>query len=250
MAGFQTHMGVSTVLGVGYAAAGHLQLQLPLPACLLAGGLCSLSGMLPDLDSDSGVPIRETTSFAAAVTPLLMLDRYRQLGLSAESIVLASGLTYIIIRFGVGEILKRYTVHRGMWHSLPAVAIAGLLAFLVCCGQDMELRLYKTAAVLFGYSSHLLLDELYSLHWRRGRLRLKRSFGSALKLWGNSLWGNISTYGKLALLVTLTLNDLGMIEDGRLDIPRTARASSTRPESQQTSGTLRMTKDEQKTKYR
>jgi membrane-bound metal-dependent hydrolase YbcI (DUF457 family) len=229
VAGFTTHIGSSTLLGIGYAAAGHLQYELPLPTCLLAGGLCSLGGILPDVDSDSGVPVRETLAFASAVTPLLVFERFRQMGLSNDSIVLACGLTYIIIRFGVGGLLKQYTVHRGMWHSLPAAAIAGLLVFLVSFGQDMEIRLFKTGAMLLGYVSHLLLDELYSLDMRKGVPRLKRSAGTALKLWGSSTWGNVSAYGKLVVLVGLVLNELGVIGEKPFHLPRTARTPQTAP---------------------
>ena len=64
-----------------------------------------------------------------------------------------------------------------MFHSLPAALIAGELAFLLASGDDVRLRIYKAGAVVLGYVSHLVLDELYSLEWYRGRLRLKRSFG-------------------------------------------------------------------------
>jgi membrane-bound metal-dependent hydrolase YbcI (DUF457 family) len=225
VAGFSTHIGTSTLLGIGYAAVGHLQYQLPLPSCLLAGGLCSLGGMLPDVDSDSGVAVRETLAFASAVTPLLVFERFRQLGLSNDSIILACGLTYLIIRFGLGGLLKQYTVHRGMWHSLPAVAIAGLVVFLLASGQDLTIRLYKTGGMLLGYTSHLLLDELYSFDMRKGYPRLKRSSGTALKLWGTSVWGNVSAYGKLALLVALVLNEFGFIGDRPLPLQRTAGTS-------------------------
>lgn len=229
MAGFSTHLGASTLLGIGYASAGHLQYELSLPACLLAGGLCSLGGILPDVDSDSGVPVRETLAFASAVTPLLVFERFRQLGLSNDSIVLACGLTYIIIRFGLGGLLKQYTVHRGMWHSVPAVAIAGLVVFLIGSGQGMEIRLYKTGAMLVGYTSHLMLDELYSFEMRKGLPRLKRSSGTALKLWGKSAWGNVSAYGKLVLLLALVLNEFGIIGERPLEIQRTARTSQPAP---------------------
>jgi membrane-bound metal-dependent hydrolase YbcI (DUF457 family) len=212
MAGFKTHITTSTILGIGYGAAGHLAYGVPLETATLAAGLCSLSGMLPDLDSDSGVPLRESMAFAAAVVPMLMLDRFQQLKLPVESIVLAGGLIYLIIRFGLAALLKRYTVHRGMWHSVPAAVIAGLLAFLICSCQSFELRLFKTSAVVIGYVSHLLLDELYSIEWYRGRLRRKRSFGTALKLWSNSWWANISTYGKLVLLLVLVTGDPVMMK--------------------------------------
>jgi membrane-bound metal-dependent hydrolase YbcI (DUF457 family) len=184
--------------------------------------------MLPDLDSDSGVPIRETMAFTAAVVPMLMLDRFQQLRMSDESIVLAGGLVYLTIRFGLGKVLKRFTVHRGMWHSLPAVAIAGLLAFLICACDDVQLRLFNTGAVMLGYTSHLVLDELYSISWHRGRLRFKKSFGSALKLWSKSPWANISTYAKLAMLAALATGDPVLMERWRPpqdNVPRTANSS-------------------------
>lgn len=228
MAGFKTHVSFSTLLGAGYGAAAHLGHDVALPSCVLAGGLCSLSGMLPDLDSDSGVPVRETMAFTAAVVPMLMLDRFHQLRMSNESIVLAGGVVYFAIRFGVGWILKRFTVHRGMWHSLPAVAIAGLLAFLICACDDVPLRLFNTGAVMLGYASHLVLDELYSIQWRRGRLRIKKSFGSALKLWSKSPWATISTYAKLAMLAALATGDPVLMQrwgPPRHHVPRTADSS-------------------------
>ncbi|MEX0818429.1 MAG: metal-dependent hydrolase, partial [Pirellulaceae bacterium] len=188
MADFKTHITTSTVIGIGYGAAGYLALEAPLPTCVLSAGLCSVSGMLPDLDSDSGVPVRETMSLAAAVVPMLMMDRFSHFGWSHETMVTAGMVMYIAIRFGVASIFKKYTVHRGMWHSIPAAAIVGLLAFLVCSCDDMTLRLYKTVAVVIGFLSHLMLDELWSIDVRRGRLYFKKSFGTAMKFYSGSMW--------------------------------------------------------------
>ncbi|MBN1908511.1 MAG: metal-dependent hydrolase, partial [Pirellulales bacterium] len=66
MADFKTHISTSGLLGVGYGAAAFVWFDVPWPTCVLAGGLCGVSGMLPDLDSDSGVPRRESVAFAAA----------------------------------------------------------------------------------------------------------------------------------------------------------------------------------------
>jgi len=214
MAGFKTHITTSTVAGVGYGAAAHLLFEVPPSSCMLAAGLCSVSGMLPDLDSDSGVPIRETMAFAAAVVPMLMLDRFVHMGLNRESIVLAGALVYIIIRFGVSELLKRYTVHRGMWHSVPAALIAFLLAFVICSSELMWPRFFKAGAVLLGYVTHLVLDEIYSIEWGKLGPRTKKSFGTALKFWGKSLWGNVSTYAKLILILALAVGDPLLMELG------------------------------------
>lgn len=232
MANFKTHVTVSTLTGVCYAGAGSIA-GLPLSTCMVAGGVCGVAGMLPDLDSDNGIPLRELVSFSAAVAPLLMMDRFQHLRLSHESMVLAGGLIYIVIRFGIVEIFKRYTVHRGMWHSLPAAATVGLLVFLACSCQDLSIRLFKASAGTLGFLSHLLLDELYSLEMRRGRLRIKKSFGTAFKLWGKSNWANVSTYAKLVVVAAMVAGDpyvlqweasrgAGRIANHRHDTPDTS----------------------------
>ena len=71
MAGFKTHITTSTVLGIAYGTTAAVAYDVPPPACALAAGLCGVSGMLPDLDSGPGVPLRESVSFAAAVVPML-----------------------------------------------------------------------------------------------------------------------------------------------------------------------------------
>jgi hypothetical protein len=207
MAGFRTHITLSTLLGTGYAAAGYAN-EVPLSSCLVAGGLCSLAGMLPDLDSDSGVPVREVTALTAALVPALMIPRFVQLGMDRDQFVLATAILYLAVRFGFGGLFKGYTVHRGMWHSLPAAAIAGLVTFLLVSGVELPIRLFKSGAVVLGFLSHLVLDELSSVQVRRGRLRIKHSLGTAIKLWTtHSLWANVSTYGKLAALVALVFGD-------------------------------------------
>jgi hypothetical protein len=217
-------MGVSTAAGVLYAIAGY-QSGMPLTTCLLAGGLCSVSGMLPDLDSESGRPLREATTLAAAVVPMLMVDRFRRMGLNDESMVLAAALVYIAIRFVMAEVFRRYTVHRGMWHSVPAAAIVGMVSFLVMSSEDISLRLFKTMAVVLGFVSHLILDEIWSVDFRNGKYQFKTSFGTALKLWGNSSWANYATYFKVAILAFLVYQDHGFMAKFGIhdpDVPHTA----------------------------
>jgi len=206
MAGFQTHITVSTITGVAYGAWGW-QCGAPVETCVLAGGLCSVAGMLPDLDSDSGRPVQEMSCFAAAVIPMLMLQRFKDFGWSHEMMVLAAAAIYAAVRFGVAEIFKRYTVHRGMWHSIPACLACGLIAFLLVAGQDLAPRAFKAAAVSLGFLTHLVLDEIWSLRLARGRLGIKKSFGTALKFWGGNGYANFSVYAKLAALALLAVGD-------------------------------------------
>ncbi len=172
---------------------------------MVAGALCSVAGMLPDLDHNSGIPLREMLSFVSVLVPMLMLRRFESLGWTPETMVFASGVLYVFIRFGVGHVFRQYTTHRGMWHSIPAALIAGMITFLICLSPDLDARLFKSWAVVLGFVSHLALDELYSVDFR-GR-RLKRSSGTALKFWGKKAWPNYTTYGKLAFLVLLIFSD-------------------------------------------
>ncbi len=206
MANFRTHITVSTVAGVGYGSVAYALYDLPAPVCMLAGGLCGVSGMLPDLDSGPGKPLRESLAFAAAVVSTMLADRFQNFGWTMDAVILAGAIVYLAIRFGVAELLKRYTVHRGMFHSIPAAIVFGEIAYLLASG-DLAIRLYKAGAVVLGYLIHLMLDEVYSIEYVRGRMQTKKSFGSALKLFGGKLWPNVSAYGKLALFTFLAMKD-------------------------------------------
>ncbi len=91
------------------------------------------------------------------------------------------------------------------------------LAFLICSSENIPLRYYKAGGVMAGFLSHLLLDELYSIEWARGRLRLKKSFGTAVKFWGSSTPANLVTYAMLAIVAAAILGEPMLME--RLGVP-------------------------------
>lgn len=209
MAGFKTHLTVSTIMGLGYGGAAYWFYDVAPPTCVLAGGLCAVSGMLPDVDSDSGRPLRESIAFAAAVVPMMLVDRLSKFNLATETIVLTGAFAYLIIRFGISAFVRKVTVHRGMFHSLPAAVIFGEIAFLLTSGEDVNLRYYKAGGVVLGYVSHLLLDEIYSIQMHRGRLRLKSSFGTGIKVFGHQFLPNLVTYALLALFTMIAIKEPG-----------------------------------------
>ncbi len=208
MAGFHTHITVSTAVGVGYAFVGGTYFQLPLSTCAIAGGLCSICGIMPDLDSDHAVPARETLSFLAAVAPMLLFYRFHYEGLPTENILLFGAPLYLLIRFGFGQMLK-VSVHRGMFHSIPAAVIAGLIAYVMCDTGMSFGRSFKGVAATIGYLTHLVLDEIWAVEISGARLRLKKSFGTAMKLLGNSGPANSATWALLAGMSLFAANDQG-----------------------------------------
>ena len=215
LAGFKTHITTSSVLGVAYGGAGALWMQgpqgeVPIATCVLGAGLCSIGGMLPDLDSDTGVPLRETVAFIAATVPLLLMDRFSQMGFSSEAMVAAGVVAYLVIRFGLLAVLKKFTVHRGMFHSLPAAMIAAEIGFLLCSGETLTQRYYKGGGLLLGFMSHLILDEIWSVDFKQARL--KSSFGTATKFWGSSRLANVGVYIVVIMLSLIVWKDPGFVD--------------------------------------
>ena len=197
MAAFREHIIFSTVLGVGYAV-GLKWLGYEAPHALLAGSLCGLSGMLPDLDSDSGKPVREMFGFLAAACSIITFHRMGQGDLELR--MLLSGLMYFFIRFGFSYIFKQVTVHRGMCHSLPAALIAGLTTYLMFGHLEHRGALAMAGGVLIGFLSHLLLDEIYAVDFRGLRPKLNQFAGSALKFTSKSTAATIVCWMLVLLL--------------------------------------------------
>ncbi|QDV74728.1 metal-dependent hydrolase [Botrimarina mediterranea] len=222
MADFKTHVTFSSAIGAGYAVVAS-GLGFDLSTSVLAGGLCGVSGMLPDIDSDSGVPRREALGFAAAVIPLLMIDRFKQFDLSHDQIVLCGVLMYFGIRFWLAKLIGRWSVHRGMWHSIPAVLTFAGLAFLISGPPDqIFVRYLKAIAVGLGALSHLVLDEVYSIDTRGVVPKFKKSFGTAVKFFGKDPKANFSAYAKLAVVALMIGTEPMVIDRVELRNPQLA----------------------------
>jgi membrane-bound metal-dependent hydrolase YbcI (DUF457 family) len=207
MPGFKIHITASTTLGIAYGGTALLAYEQPFETSLLAAGLCSVSGMLPDLDSGPGRPLRESVTFGAAVVPMLLIDRFKHMGMTPDAMVLAGGMIYLAIRFGIAWVLRHYSVHRGMFHSLPTAIIFAELAFLLCSSGGLPVRFFEAGAVMVGFLSHLILDEIWSIEFKGLRPHLKYTFGTAFKAWGPCLWSNALTYVLFIATTVIVLND-------------------------------------------
>jgi hypothetical protein len=196
----------SSVLGAAYGAVATWQLHLDWGPVFLGAGLTTVGGLLPDLDSDSGVPVREIFGLLGTVVPLLVLRRLHHHGVPFDEALVIAAAVYVVIRYGLSQLFKRLTVHRGMFHSLPAMLIAGLAIFLLDRGSETPVRLFLAGGVMLGFLSHLVLDEIFSVDFMG--LHLKKSAGSALKLASKSLPATLTCYAILAALGYLTWRDV------------------------------------------
>lgn len=204
MADFKTHLiGAAAVSGI---TATALMLADVLPQgqiinCFILG---TIGGLLPDIDSESSVPFRVAFNILGVLAGFLaVLNLGKQYSL-AELIVVWI-LAFAAIRVGVCMLVSRYTVHRGLVHSIPAALAFGLGVVLIASyllGKTPVFAWMAGSFVTLGFLVHLLLDECYSVNLMG--VSLKRSFGTAFNLGSfNQPLGTLLLY---LLVVVLYLN--------------------------------------------
>jgi hypothetical protein len=237
MAGYRQHLTFSALCGAGYGAAAGLLGPFTPAQAAIAGGLTGLSGMLPDLDSESGRPVREMSGVLAALVPMIGVRHLVDTTGSIDGMILAAGLSYFVIRYGGAWLLGKLAVHRGMFHSVPALGIAALLTFLAYKTDDSRVRVLMAGGVGLGYLSHLVLDEIWAVQWNGMKVKLNKFSGSALKCFGKSVPANAFTYGVLFFLAYAAMVKVGVLAGGAAVSPEQVPARlATEPQE----GTARM----------
>jgi len=202
MADFKTHvLGAALVSG---SAAAALEMVAPMEMSRVLGlfSLGIVGGMLPDLDSDHSLPVRITFNVLSVLGGFMPVFCYAA-SLSLLELVAIGVATFSLIRYVVFGVFTQLTVHRGLFHSLPAACAAGLLIAILTerCLFWSPLQAWIAASfIALGFVVHLVLDELYSVDLM-GR-RIRRSFGTALSLGSRSNpLGTLALYlGVFALL--------------------------------------------------
>lgn len=206
MGNYRQHLGFAASFGAVYASVAYVLGGVHWAYGTVAALLTTVSGLLPDLDSASGVEVRGLTGMLGLLTALGVWRKLAraQPSPSFEYHLLAMVGTYIFVRHALRRILTRISVHRGISHSLPFCAVWGGLVYLHYPSNDHFVRLMMASAVMLGFFSHLLLDEMCSVDLQGARVN--RAFGTALKLWAPSAWSTLATYGLLAYLSWQIIN--------------------------------------------
>jgi membrane-bound metal-dependent hydrolase YbcI (DUF457 family) len=191
MANFKTHIAWGSLVGVALVVFALIYSLFSGLELIFLVFLATLIGsFLPDLDLDEGVPFQIIFGLLGVTLAGLVFYNFYQDGLRDwMKLALAPLLIFTVIRFGAGYIFEKFTEHRGMFHSIPAAALFGLIAvwILEFFSLGTAERVYLGVAVTAGYIGHLILDEIYSSVNLRGHSLLpKRSLGSALKLYSGS----------------------------------------------------------------
>lgn len=182
MADFKTHIFVASSLS-GLAATSLLVVRMATPReVVLYFLLGSIGGILPDIDSDTSIPVRLTFNFLAPVIAFLIM--FTQGSTYSVIELLIIWLTsFLIVKYCIFSFFTHLTVHRGVIHSIPAGVLFWFLTnilFYRVFGFSSFSAWMAGFFVFFGYIIHLALDELKSLNLMGSQV--KKSLGTALSL--------------------------------------------------------------------
>ena len=126
MANFQGHI-TSAAIGSGVVSSGLLSLgMLSTKEAVVAFLIGTAGGLLPDVDSESSKPFRSGMQvFMIFIAFTVMFSKAIYYSL-IEMALLWTGV-YLLLRVLILYIFKNYTKHRGMFHSIPAAILAGVI---------------------------------------------------------------------------------------------------------------------------
>jgi len=209
MAAFRAHFIIGLTVGylAGVASVIVQWVSAPITALWVFSATC-LGSLLPDLDSDHSTPFSITFGVLSVLSGSLAFAyciEHPDIGAGRLWIVIPPGVA-LFVRYGLGKIFQEFTIHRGIFHSLPMMLIVtGTSAValkplglapgdVVCISLGLGL----------GFLAHLVLDEMYSAVSFDGlRIEPKKSFGTALTLVSPSTFTTVCAYVVLGTLVFL-----------------------------------------------
>ena len=200
MGNYRQHIAFASVLGVGYSIGAYFVAGLHWLYGSVAILFATLSGLLPDLDSPSGIELKSFTGILGVLGALTVWMEIGQIDPPPvfEIHLWAMVGTFLMIRHGLKRIMGHLTVHRGISHSIPTLAVWAELTYLHYPSNDHAVRLMMGAAVALGFMSHLLLDEICSVDLKGARIN--KAFGTAIKFWAPSIWSTLAIYALLSAL--------------------------------------------------
>jgi membrane-bound metal-dependent hydrolase YbcI (DUF457 family) len=201
MGDYKQHIGFAGALAVVYAWAASFWAGIHWLYGSIAALLTTLSGLLPDLDHPIGVELK---GFTGILGVLAALATWEHIGRNDprfpfELHLWAVVIAYLLVRHGLRRVLAKLMVHRGISHSVPTCLVWGSLAYLYYPSSIHIVRVLMALAVILGFFSHLLLDEICSVDLKGERLN--KAFGTAIKFWAPSPWSTLAIYAILGVLL-------------------------------------------------
>lgn len=197
VADFRTHLTVTSICS-SITATTMLASAMATPQeVLLYFILGVVGGLLPDIDSDSSLPVRLLFTFIATVISFLVMFKQRGDSTLVELFLVWAG-SFVFIKFFLFSLFTKVTVHRGIIHSIPAAVAFGFIAAIIMnrVFHFNDFVSWMSGMFVFGGAIlHLLLDELCSLNIMTGKI--KKSSGTAFK------FGSVGDFKSTAFIYML-----------------------------------------------
>lgn len=204
MADYKTHFAGGATAGViaalTSAAFGWIDYsQVPLVA---ATGM--IGGIAPDVDSDSSRAQSLLFNVGMLVVPSVVVWRI-QPWLPGPEYALGAWVLLALARFPVQWLFRWYSVHRGMCHSVPAGLAFALGCFLFAGRGDFSAQVAIAVAGGAGFFVHLFMDEAWSVDFDGRKIQVKKSLGTAYKLFSDDWLPSMGTWVAFAAVLGFAL---------------------------------------------
>jgi membrane-bound metal-dependent hydrolase YbcI (DUF457 family) len=206
MAGFKAHITFGIITSVCYVSILYTLSIVPIDVIKVCFFSTIFSAMLPDIDSNSGIPVQIIFSILSLLTMVWLFDHLSFYVLHASTGAFLSGVGGILMYTVVQSGFKKMTSHRGAFHSIPMAFIFGLIVLSALMPYKMapQIKIALALSVVIGYLCHLLLDELNSAVNLNGQpFKPKKSLGSAMKLTASTALSTAMLYSTLFALILL-----------------------------------------------
>jgi membrane-bound metal-dependent hydrolase YbcI (DUF457 family) len=203
VANFATHIAIGTLVS-GALATVTIATDLVAPENIVAVTLAGVLGsVLPDIDLKESRPAQAMFAGLAVFFSFAVLFSLERRYSIAEMLILWVG-TLLLVRYVGKAVFFRFSYHRGIWHSLLAMAFCALITSWIYyrpLGRDPAVAWLAAGFFSIGFLTHLILDELYSVDVMD--TRIKSSFGTALKLVDSKHWGHTAVMAVATVLAFL-----------------------------------------------
>jgi len=181
MANFNTHFTVAATASA-VVSATLLSMEVVSPEqAVIAFGIGTLGGLLPDVDSSHSTSIKVGFNVLSLLMTIMLIfvksSTYSLIEMAVVSVLVFMGIRYAFLEF-----FRKISKHRGMFHTVPVALIWGIVVASMSqwfFGLNSLVSWVYGFMITWGYLVHLILDETYSVDL--GNRRMKKSSGTAFK---------------------------------------------------------------------
>lgn len=202
IANFKTHVTGSIISGAMFTTFALPNSELNIKVFGIAVLLSFIGGILPDIDSSTSKSQKIVSASISCIFSLVYIILTHDI--TFRNLLDTLGM-FTFINLLLRWVIFKFTIHRGIFHSIPVMFIWSLTLSWFSYSL-LNIDAYHSVVyggiLGIGFLSHLLLDELFSVNL--AGLKIKKSFGSALKLFSRNLTASILAY--IGAIFLLTIN--------------------------------------------